>query len=341
MKKFVLKKEQPPERKANYTLAYQSELNRQQYEAVFHDKGPLLVIAGAGTGKTRTLIYRLARLIEAGNRADEILLLTFTRRAASEMLNRASGILDQRCRGVRGGTFHFYCSQLLHRHAGAIDYPENFTIIDTSDAKEILQILRAEVAISKKGKRFPKNGTIYSIYSTSVNKQLSIKETVSEYYPQFEGHTNALADMKRRYDEYKRGNKVMDFDDLLVHTIGMMERDDSLRRRIASDHRYVMVDEYQDTNVLQARLTELFSSEHGNVMAVGDDAQSIYSFRGANHRNIMEFPEQFEGARIIKLEENYRSTQPILDLSNELIDQASFGYKGSTVRLRRANGLHW
>lgn len=326
MKKFVLKKDESRKRQAHYTIPYGELLNRQQHEAAFHDEGPALVIAGAGTGKTRTLVYRVARLVEAGVRPEEILLLTFTRRAAREMLGRASRVLDERCRRVQGGTFHFYCSQLLHRYAEKVGYPDNFTIIDAADAMEVLQLLRSRMDFSKLEKRFPKKSTLYSMISTALNKQLTLHELVDDQYPQFLPHIDLIEQLARRYREYKEDNRVMDFDDLLVRTRDMLEADDALRDAVASRHRYVMVDEYQDTNALQARLTELFSSRYKNVMAVGDDAQSIYSFRGADHRNIMEFPERFEGAKVIKLEENYRSTRNILRLTNRILEQASNKY---------------
>lgn len=323
MKKFVLKKEEPVKRPEDYSIPYRDLLNAQQLEAVFHDKGPVLVVAGAGTGKTRTLVHRVSRLVESGVDPSRILLLTFTRRASREMLNRASNILDERCRKVKGGTFHFYCSRLLHRYADAIGYPSNFTIIDTADSLEVIQFVRVQLKLHKKNKRFPNKNTLRNIISTAVNKHLDIRIVLQEDYPQFLEAEDKIREVESAYHEYKEKNHVMDFDDLLVHTRNLLQNNEEIRLKVASGNEYVLVDEYQDTNRLQAELARLFSSVHGNIMAVGDDAQSIYSFRGADHRNIMEFPELFDNTRMIKLEENYRSTPQVLDVANNLLAQAT------------------
>ncbi|MBO6586422.1 MAG: ATP-dependent helicase [Gracilimonas sp.] len=326
MKKFVLKKEEPRKRPEDYSIPYADLLNKQQLDAVFHEKGPALVVAGAGTGKTRTLVHRVARLVESGVKPSNILLLTFTRRAAKEMLNRASNILDERCKQVQGGTFHFYCSLLLHRHSEIIGYPSNFTIIDTADALEVIQFVRTELKLNKKKKRFPNKNTLLNIISTCINKHLDLRVVLQEQYPQFLEQEEKIEQVGLAYHEYKEKNYVMDFDDLLIKTRQLLTQHEDIRIKVASQNQFVMVDEFQDTNKLQAELTELFSSVHGNVMAVGDDAQSIYSFRGADHQNIMDFPERFEGTKLIKLEENYRSTPQILNVANNLLNQASFKF---------------
>lgn len=326
MKKFVLKRDEAKLRPEDYSIPYADLLNKQQLEAVFHDYGPALVVAGAGTGKTRTLVHRVARLVESGVDPSQILLLTFTRRAANEMLNRASSILDERCRRVKGGTFHFYCSQILHHYAEYIGFPNNFTIIDTSDALEIVQLVRTQLNLHKKNKRFPNKNTLYSIISTCKNKHLDLRVILMEAYPQFVNHQEKIEEVVKSYEEYKSRNFVMDFDDLLIKTAELLEQHKDIRVKVAGYHRFVMVDEYQDTNKLQAKLTALFSSVHGNVMGVGDDAQSIYSFRGADHQNIMDFPKLFEQTKIIMLEENYRSTPEILNAANELLAQAYFKF---------------
>lgn len=321
MKKFVLTRDEYSP--ANYTIEYDKLLNQAQYQAVMHQSGPLLLIAGAGTGKTRTLIYRVARLVESGVDPSNILLLTFTRRAAGEMIRRATHILDERCQRVEGGTFHHYCSKLLHQHAESIGFPENFTIIDSADAMELIQLLRSRVELPKNNTRFPKKSTLYSIFSTSINKQISIRDTVEAEYPQFTTHIETISSIHENYRDYKEKNFVMDFDDLLLKTIQLFRENSDLLENISSNHHHVMVDEYQDTNSLQADLTRYFSSYHKNVMAVGDDAQSIYSFRGADHKNMMRFPELYPETTVIKLEENYRSTQRILDVANSVLDQAT------------------
>ncbi|MEX0720833.1 MAG: ATP-dependent helicase [Balneolaceae bacterium] len=327
MKKFVLRKEEPLKRPEDYTIPYADLLNKQQFDAVFHEAGPALVVAGAGTGKTRTLVHRVARLVESGVDPANILLLTFTRRAAKEMLNRASDILDDRCKRVQGGTFHFYCSLLLHRYSEAIGFPGNFTIIDTADALEVIQFVRTQLNLHKKNKRFPNKSTLLNIISTCVNKHLDLRVVLQDQYPQFLEQEKNINKVALGYADYKDQNFVMDFDDLLIKTRQLLMQHEEIRVRVASNNKFVMVDEFQDTNKLQAELTALFSSVHENIMAVGDDAQSIYSFRGADHQNIMDFPERFEGTKLIKLEENYRSTPQILDVANNVLQQANFKFE--------------
>lgn len=324
MKRFVLKNE--PLRPVEYAIDYAGLLNEAQLEAVMHDGGPCLVIAGAGTGKTRTLIYRVARLIEAGADPSRILLLTFTRRAAREMLDRASSVLDERCRKVRGGTFHFYCSQLLHQYHDHIGFPKNFTIIDSADAQDILQMLRAELKFDKLKTRFPKKSTLQNIISASVNRQLSLYEVVESGYEQFLSHIERIEALADAYRQYKEQHRVMDFDDLLVRTVELLQ-DEEVLGQVRSRHQHVLVDEYQDTNAIQAGLVRLFTPLSGRVMVVGDDAQSIYRFRGADHKNIMRFPDLFEGTKRITLEENYRSTGNILRVANKVLDQAREKYE--------------
>ena len=326
MKKFVLKKEEPKLRPEDYSIPYADLLNKQQLEAVFFDKGAALVVAGAGTGKTRTLVHRVSRLVESGVDPSNILLLTFTRRAAKQMLNRASSILDDRCQQVKGGTFHFYCSQLLHRYSDRIGFPNNFTIIDTADALEVIQFVRTQLNLHKKNKRFPNKNTLLNMISTSINKHLDLRVVLMDQFPQFAEQIDKIEEVALGYAEYKEKNFVMDFDDLLIKTKQLLEQHEDIRIKVASSHQFVMVDEYQDTNQIQADLVQLFSSVHGNIMAVGDDAQSIYSFRGADHQNIMAFPELFEHTKLIKLEENYRSTPQILDAANNLLKQATFKF---------------
>lgn len=327
MKKFILTKEQPKLKPSDYAIPYEDLLNPQQLEAVFHDKGPVLVIAGAGTGKTRTLLHRVARLVESGVDPLRILLLTFTRRAAQEMLDKASTILDERCKNVQGGTFHFYCNRLLHQYSEKIGYPNNFTIIDTSDSLEIIQLVRTQLNLQKNSKRFPNKNTLYNLISTSVNRHLDLRVLLAEEYPQFLDEVEKIEKIAELYEQYKKTYFVMDFDDLLVNTKKLLVEHEDVRKKVALQNEYVLVDEYQDTNKIQADLTALFSSVHNNVMAVGDDAQSIYAFRGADHKNILEFPERYENTRIIKLEENYRSSPEVLDVANSVLSQATHKFE--------------
>ncbi|ACF13590.1 UvrD/REP helicase [Chloroherpeton thalassium ATCC 35110] len=301
---------------------YQSELNSAQFEAVTTTDGALLVVAGAGTGKTKTLTYRVGYLIESGVPASDILLLTFTRRAAQEMLARAAAICDSRCSQIQGGTFHAFAHKLLRLHASQIGLAENFTVLDQADAEETLDIVRTALGFNKKEKRFPKKRTLATVISTSRNKQLPIELVVEAQYPHFLSFAEEIEFLAKKYREYKRANALLDFDDLLTELRDLFLNFPELGHQISSSLRYVMVDEYQDTNLVQAELVAHFSAVHKNVMAVGDDAQSIYAFRGANYRNILDFPNQFPECKLIKLEENYRSTPEILSLTNFVINRA-------------------
>lgn len=312
--------------KAHFTIPYGEVLNEQQYAAVTAGSGPNLVVAGAGTGKTRTLVYRVAYLVESGVAPENILLLTFTRRAAREMLMRASDLLDGRCSQVVGGTFHSYCLGLLRRYAATLSFPNGFSILDTSDAADVLDVLRTDRGFHRSEKRFPKKNTLQSIFSSVWNRGMPLRDLLEADYPQFIDFEEALRTIAQDYEAYKRRHGLMDYDDLLRRTIELFEQHDGIRRSVAAGLRQVLVDEYQDTNAMQARLVRYFSSVHNNVMAVGDDAQSIYRFRGADFRNIFDFPKHFDGAQVLKLEHNYRSTQPILDLANHVLSRAHRKY---------------
>ncbi|MEM1043165.1 MAG: ATP-dependent helicase [Bacteroidota bacterium] len=325
-RRFVLKKE-PDAAPSTLTIDYAGELNGEQHAAATAGPGPVLIVAGAGTGKTRTLVYRVAYLIETGARPEEILLLTFTRRAAREMLGRAAGLLDGRCERVRGGTFHAFCLQVLRRHAEAVGYPKSFTILDASDAADVIDLLRSERGLHRSKKRFPKKRTLQNLYSAAANRGLDVADVLEQTYPQFLIHLDEIEDLGRAFSTYKQRHGLVDYDDLLALTVRLLENDEAVRKKVAGACRWVLVDEYQDTNRLQARLVELFASVHGNVTAVGDDAQSIYRFRGADVGNILAFPDTFPGTRLFKLEQNYRSTQPILDLANFVLDRAKRKYE--------------
>jgi DNA helicase-2/ATP-dependent DNA helicase PcrA len=351
MKKILLKKtsaeaHSTPSR--NYTIRYGDELNAAQLEAVMHDTGAALIIAGAGTGKTRTLIYRVARLIEDGVQPETILLLTFTRKSASEMLRRATHLLDGRCEAVSGGTFHSFAHSVLRRSGRVLEamgYGANFSVIDQSDAEDVVNLLRAQVTGQKDDgkksdkklgekadgfdankRRFPRKQALYDIFSTSANCQKPLELVVKDDYPQYEQETPTIQRLHGMYADYKRRYNLMDYDDLLVRFLELCKANAEFRRGLQARYRYIMVDEYQDTNQLQHDLVMQLAGHHENVMAVGDDAQSIYSFRGANFENIMHFPDSFRHCAVIKLEENFRSTQPILSLTNEIISRAAVGY---------------
>lgn len=304
------------------SIDYARQLNPAQLEAVQSTSGPHLVIAGAGSGKTRVLVYRVAYLVEHGTRPDQILLLTFTRRAAQEMLRRASALLDDRCFQVAGGTFHSFANLILRRYAQALGLPNNFTILDQSDAQDTINLIRTNKGLHKAHKRFPRKAALLEVISKSVNKSQGIERILDEEYPQFIEWEREISGIRDAYAAYKKQNGLLDYDDLLVYLRDLLVSREDIRARLSRAYKYIMVDEYQDTNRLQAYIACLLASEHKNIMVVGDDAQSIYSFRGADFRNIIDFPTLFPGTRQITLEENYRSTQPILDLTNAVISQA-------------------
>ena len=314
-----------------------AELNPEQAAAATHGDGPLLVIAGAGTGKTRTLVYRVAHLLQRGVRPERVLLLTFTRRAAQEMLARVERLVGSSSRQVHGGTFHATAHRLLRRHGAAAGLSPDFTIMDQGDSEDLMQLSRAQLGYAEKGKRFPKKETLQRVYSRHVNTELSVEDILRDEYAQFvdylEDFTRIFADYTRR----KAERNLVDYDDLLLFWALMLEQSPELAKTIAGMYDHILVDEYQDTNVLQARILQGMCRTHRNITVVGDDAQSIYSFRGASFRNILDFPRQFPGTTIVALEQNYRSTQPILDASNALISRASERYT-KTLWTKRVGG---
>jgi len=336
--KVITLRSQPDAREGSYRINYAELLNPAQLEAVTHRDGPLLVVAGAGSGKTRTLIYRVARLVEGRVPPQSILLLTFTRRAAQEMLRRAEQLVGEQSRAVAGGTFHSFANSVLRRHGSSIGLQPNFTILDRSDMEDVINLIRTRMGLASRERRFPKKGTLAAMISMARNKGRTLEEELEEDYGYLWDSRAELLQLAAAYDSYKRERGLLDYDDLLYRTVELMEQQEGIRRQLSNTYRYVMVDEYQDTNAIQAKLVRLLAATHHNVMAVGDDAQSIYSFRGANFRNIMDFPQLFPGAKIIKLEENYRSLQGILDLSNQVISRASESYT-KTLFTRRMGEL--
>ena len=302
---------------------FAAELNPQQAAAATHGDGPLLIIAGAGSGKTRTLVYRVAHLIEHGVPADRILLLTFTRRAAQEMLSRAERLVGSNSKRVHGGTFHATSHRLLRRYGQAAGLPKDFTIMDQGDAEDLMQLSRAQLGYASKGKRFPKKETLQYVYSRHINTGISVDDILRDSYPQFVDYLEDFGKIYADYTRRKAERNLVDYDDLLLFWAMLLEASPELGQKIAGLYDHILVDEYQDTNVLQARILRGMCKTHSNITVVGDDAQSIYSFRGANFRNILDFPKQFAGATVVALEQNYRSTQPILNVTNTLISRAS------------------
>lgn len=311
-----------------------ADLNEAQAEAVTTTEGPLLVVAGAGTGKTKTLVHRAARLVEMGVAPEQVLLLTFTRRAAEEMRQRAGHLLDARCDRISGGTFHASCCILLRRFGLGIGLDPGFSILDRPDAEDVVGLVRAEMGLGSRSRMFPKKKALLDIISRSVNRDVTIEETVARDYAHFMEHTGDIMALARGYRELKWQRQMLDYDDLLTHTVTLLESGPERQAEVGALFRYIMVDEYQDTNRLQSRLVRLLACDHDNVMAVGDDAQSIYAFRGACFRNIMDFARDFPGARTVALTENYRSTPQVLAVANRIIEGASERYDKELVATR-------
>ena len=321
------------------SLDFRSLLNPAQYEAVTNVDGPILVVAGAGSGKTRTLVHRVAYLVEQGVPPEEILLLTFTRKSSEEMLKRAGDLVGSRCARVSGGTFHALAHELLRHWAPRLGYPNTFGVMDRGDMEEVLGQLRQSAGMGGKNRRFPKRTTLATIISKAANKGLAVENLVVEEYVHLKGYLGDIVRLANDYASFKKENALLDFDDLLIQLNHLLVSDEEARRAIASKYRYIMVDEYQDTNLVQAEIIRNLARDHGNVMVVGDDAQSIYSFRGATFRNIMDFPSQFPGARVIALEENYRSRQPILNLTNHIISRSREKYEKKLFTRREGGEL--
>lgn len=299
--------------------AWLDGLNDRQREAVLHGDGPLLVIAGAGSGKTRTLASRVARLVDEGVPADRILLLTFTRRAAAEMLRRSGALISDRSVGkVWGGTFHAVANRLLRKYGSAVGLQDGFTVIDQSDAASLFGIIRTELGYSGSKQRFPKKETIAAVYSRTVNARTPLTETVEERFPWVVDHVDAMREIFRAYTARKKDHNVVDYDDLLLYWNALLESPAGGTVRSLFDH--VLVDEYQDTNRSQADILQSLCGLDGNLTVVGDDAQAIYSFRGATVENILEFPDTYVNATVVTLEQNYRSTPQILNAANAVIE---------------------
>ena len=266
-----------------------------------------------------------------------ILLLTFTRRAAEEMLRRASLLIDTRCEKIAGGTFHSFANMVLRQYGCRTGLSSSFTILDRTDSHDLIQHLRTEMGLHKKETRFPRKQTVAEIYSMALNKQWTIPQLLERDYPHLHSAVEDLLNLFERYVGHKKERALLDYDDLLTQLRDLLADHEEVRHHLSDRYRFILVDEYQDTNRLQSQIIRLLAATHDNVMVVGDDAQSIYSFRGANFRNILDFPKDFPGTRIIYLEENYRSTQPVLSLTNEIIHRAKERYD-KKLFTRKASG---
>jgi DNA helicase-2/ATP-dependent DNA helicase PcrA len=300
-------------------IDYKAELNEQQYAAVTSPPGQALVIAGAGSGKTRTLTYRVAWLLDNGIQPESILLLTFTNKAAREMQERVQALVTYDATRIWGGTFHSIGNRLLRYNAERLGYRKGFSIMDREDQKDLMETVLGSSGIDTTTYRFPKAEVLGDIFSLADNTLCGLKEIINTRYPYFEEVASGILKMRKLYQEKKRETNCMDFDDLLSLTVQLLEENEDLLERYRQQFEFVLVDEYQDTNSLQCRLVELLTGPQGNLMVVGDDAQSIYSWRGADVSNILEFDQHWPNARVHKIEVNYRSVPEVLNLANAAI----------------------
>ena len=302
------------------------KLNKFQYEAVMHDKGPALLLAGAGTGKTRTLIYRVAHLIESGVSPESILLLTFTNKAANEMKERAEKMLKEKC-GITACTYHSFCVKMLRFYGKMAGISPDFTIISGPDEADIIDIVKSELNFQKL-KNMPSASVFASMLSTCVNKRLTLEELLKEQkYWRFRQNERKLLLLREKTKKYKEEHNLFNYDDILLKFDQMLTDYSNIARRIEDTYRYIMVDEYQDTNTLQDSIIRKIRTKNTNLMVVGDDMQSIYKFRGADVQNILSFPKRYTDCKVIYLTENYRSSQEILNLANHVMTNATEGYQ--------------
>jgi DNA helicase II / ATP-dependent DNA helicase PcrA len=313
-----------------FKIDYRRSLNDPQLAAVSITEGPLLVIAGAGSGKTRVIVHRVSFLLETGVNPSDILLLTFTRKASAEMLNRVQELLhDTAVTKVMGGTFHSFSNHILRKYANLLALPNNFTILDTADSEDTLDLIRSEMKLDKTDKAFPKKTRIYEIISGARNRSITIREMIQK---DFSGLINYVSDIELLFSGYTRYKKLtgtFDYDDLMEVLRNALRDNSTFRKKMQQEFRYIMVDEFQDTNILQKEIVDFLAAGHRNIMVVGDDAQSIYSFRGANYENIIRFPQTYPDCAVIRIEQNYRSNQTILDFTNDIIRNARLGYRKS------------
>ena len=338
MKKYVIKRDQSglPEK----LTRYREELNAEQFRVVTAPPKASLVVAGAGTGKTRTITYRVAYLIEQGISPQRILMATFTNRAAREMLRRVENLTgSQNVHKIWGGTFHRIANLILRRHAVSIGFDSNYSILDAEDARDFINVCIDEAGIDTKAKRFPKPEVVQDIISYANNTDKPIEDVVINRYPYFEPLTQQIKRVDMIYIERKRARNVMDYDDLLLNWKRLLIEKPDIAAVFAEQFEHILVDEYQDTNKLQAELIDLLAVKHKNVMVVGDDAQSIFAWRGAEFTNIYEFPKRYPECEIYKLETNYRSTPEILALANVSIANNRKQFPKTLEAVKKSKGF--
>jgi DNA helicase-2/ATP-dependent DNA helicase PcrA len=319
-------------------IDYKKELNDEQLQVVMEEGGPMLVIAGAGSGKTRTLTCRVARLVETGIHPERILLATFTNKAARSMLSQVETLIGRDINGLWGGTFHHLAHRTLRVHATRLGFASNFSILDSEDSRQLINTCIKEIGIDAKVAKFPKGDVVGGIISLGLNTEISLPDIIANRYPFFENRTEDILAVASRYKTRKQALNVMDFDDLLFFWRELLLNFPEARDYYADRFLHILVDEYQDTNRLQADIMNLLAARHRNLMVVGDDSQSIYSFRGANYENIMNFPNLYSDCRIFKLETNYRSTPEILNLANLSINNNENQFQ-KTLRAVRQKGV--
>jgi len=325
--------------KRTFKIDYAKELNSQQFAAVTELDYPLLVIAGAGSGKTRVITYKVSYLIENGIDPSEILLLTFTRKAANEMLERVQKLLgDKSISKVLGGTFHGFSNSILRKYGKLIGVPNNFTIIDTEDSKDIIDLLKTELNIhgKKNGRPFPTKNRIQEIISKSRNLELPINTIINSFFSEDKEFIKEIELINKALSAYKKASNLFDYDDLIEVLRNNLKENEIFRKKLQNSIKYILVDEYQDTNNIQREIVEYIAGDKGKLTVVGDDFQSIYAFRGANFENILRFPQSFPNCKVVKLEENYRSEQGILNFTNEIIYNAKIGFKKKLFSRRYA-----
>ncbi|MBT3418794.1 MAG: ATP-dependent helicase [Candidatus Magasanikbacteria bacterium] len=315
-------------------IDFDSELNKEQLDVVRHGDGACLVLAGAGSGKTRTIIYRVAYLLEQGVNPEEILLVTFTNKAAKEMVQRLERIVEGQMKLPWSGTFHRVTYKILRKYASLLGYSNNFTILDSGDSLDLLKLCIKQEGVDRKKRRFPSAKVLRSLISYARNAQMPIEDVLKEKHPQWMDIADVISRIGDDYAKRKKEAQAMDFDDLLVNAYLLFLKNEKLRRLFSTQFKYVLVDEYQDTNRIQASLIHLLSSHHKNLLVVGDDAQSIYSFRAADIKNILDFEARFRGAKVFRLETNYRSTPEILFVANDVISHNASQYQ-KTLRATR------
>lgn len=312
---------------SKFKVNYPGCLNPAQLAGAVLTEKPVLCIAGAGSGKTRVIVHRVSYLIENGVDPQSILLLTFTRKAANEMLQRVETLLkDKNVSKVTGGTFHSFASFVLRRYGNMLQLPPNFTIIDNGDSEDIIDLIRSELKFNSKDKRFPKKSRIFDIISYSRNRKSTISNIIKKQYSGLENYIPAIELIYSGYTKYKKISQILDFDDLMDVLGESLKNNTRFREAIQNAYQYVMVDEFQDTNAVQNEIVNLIAAKHRRLMVVGDDSQSIYAFRGADYENILRFPEVYPDCLVVKIEENYRSNQNILDFTNSIIENAYIGY---------------